>query len=121
MFSKSADPVSAPPAHRSSNAKSVLAADLRITGEISSTGQVEVLGEVDGNIRANGVLIGAEGSVNGQISAATVEIKGKLDGRVASTDFALRSTAQVKAEVSYKTLVIDSGAQIEGRFTLSRD
>ena len=32
------------------NSKSILAADLRITGEISSSGQIEILGEVEGNV-----------------------------------------------------------------------
>ncbi len=120
MFSKTNDPTSSP-TPRSSNARSVLASDLRITGEISSTGHVEILGEIDGNITARGVILGTEGRVSGQISAETVEVKGKLDGKVTSSDFALRSTAQVTADVTYKTLVVDSGAQIEGRFTVARD
>lgn len=124
MFSKSPDPTAAPAApqgHRSSNARSVLAADLRITGEISSLGQVEILGEVDGNVSARGVVLGAEGRISGQITAETVEIKGRLDGKVSTGEFVLRSTAQVSADISYKILVVDSGAQIDGRFTLSRE
>jgi cytoskeletal protein CcmA (bactofilin family) len=120
MFSKTADPT-ASPVPRSSNARSVLASDLRITGEISSTGHVEILGEVDGNVAARGVILGAEGRVSGQISAETVEIKGKLEGKLASTDCAFRASAVVVADVSYKTLVIDSGATVEGRFTVQRD
>lgn len=124
MFSKSPDPTAAPSAaqgQRSGNARSVLAADLRITGEISSTGQVEILGEVDGNITAAGVVLGAEGRLSGQISAETVEVKGRLDGKVTSGEFVLRSTAQVAADILYKTLIVDSGAQVEGRFSLARD
>lgn len=120
MFSKTSDPT-ASPTPRSSNARSVLASDLRITGEISSTGLVEIMGEVDGNITARGVILGAEGRLSGQISAETVEIKGKLDGKVTSSDFSMRASAQVTADVTYKTLVVDSGAQIDGRFTVSRD
>lgn len=118
MYSK-ADATSAP--GRASNVKSVLAADLVITGEITSSGHVEILGQVDGNITAQGVIIGAEGRLNGQISAQAVEIKGKLDGRVTAGDFALRSTSDVQAEVTYRSLTIDSGARIEGRFALTRD
>jgi cytoskeletal protein CcmA (bactofilin family) len=120
MFSKTADPTS-PPTPRSSNARSVLASDLRITGEISSTGHVEILGEVDGNVSARGVVLGAEGRLSGQISAETVEIKGKLDGKIVSSDCSVRSSAQLAADVTYKTLMIDSGAQVEGRFVVARD
>lgn len=121
MFSKTADPTSAPArpstGNPSANNRSILSSDLRISGEISSTGTVEVLGEVEGTISAHGLIIGSEGRVKGQISADQVEVKGKLDGRVDSQSFTLRAAAQVVADVSYTTLVIESGAQVEGRFT----
>ena len=88
-------------------------------GEITSTGTVEILGEVEGSIAAHGLIIGGEGSVSGQVSADSVEVKGKLDGRVDSKSFTLRAAAQVAADISYSSLVIESGAQIEGRFTRS--
>lgn len=122
MFSKTADPTTAPippsrPAGAGSNtARSVLGADLRITGEITSTGSVEVLGEIDGNITAHGLIIGQEGRVTGSVKAETVEVKGRLDGKVSSDSFTLRSSAMVKADVTTLTIVIESGASMEGRF-----
>ena len=126
MFSKSPDPTTTPavtgqPSRPApSNTKSVLAQDLRITGEVSSTGTIEVLGEIEGNLTARGLIVGAEGKMNGTVSAEMVEVKGKLDGRVTTQSFALRSTAEVAADVAYTTLVIESGAQIAGKFTLNK-
>lgn len=122
MFSKTSDPTSAPPVPRPSapgtnSARSVLGADLRITGEISSSGSVEVLGEIEGNITANGLSIGQEGRVKGSINAHTVEVKGKFDGKVSCESFTLRASCEVKADVNAVALVIESGARIEGRFT----
>jgi cytoskeletal protein CcmA (bactofilin family) len=121
MFSKTSDPTSAPPVPRpaapgTNSARSVLGPDLRITGEISSSGSVEVLGEIDGNITANGLIIGNEGRVKGSINAHTVEVKGKLDGKVSCESFTLRASSNVKADVNTTALVIESGATIEGRF-----
>ncbi len=128
MFSKTPDPTSAPavqpPAVQNrptgGNTKSVLAQDLRITGEISSTGTIEVLGEIEGNLTARGLIVGSEGKMTGTVSAETVEIKGRLDGRVVTINFALRSSAEVAADITYTTLVIESGARIEGKFTLNK-
>lgn len=122
MFSKTSDPTSAPPVPRPSapgtnSARSVLGADLRITGEISSSDSVEVLGEIEGNITANGLSIGQEGRVKGSINAHTVEVKGKFDGKVSCESFTLRASSEVKADVNAVALVIESGARIEGRFT----
>jgi cytoskeletal protein CcmA (bactofilin family) len=121
MFSKTADPTSAParPAGLGGNTRSVLGSDLKIVGEVTSTGQIEVLGEVEGTIQAQSLIVGADGKVTGDIAADIVEIKGKLDGKVHSETFTLRAAAQVTADVNYATLVIESGAQIEGRFRLN--
>lgn len=124
MFSKTADPTATPPAPSvqrpatagSNVSRSVLGADLKITGEVSSTGSVEVLGEIDGNITAQGLIIGQEGRVTGTVTADTVEIKGAFDGKVTCDSFTLRSTAIVKADVTTSGIVIESGATIEGRF-----
>jgi len=123
MFSKTAEPTSVPtppparpPAAGSNSARSVLGVDLRITGEISSSGTVEIQGEIDGNITANGLIIGHEGRVKGSISAGSVEIKGQFSGTVACESFTLRSTAVVKADITTSGIVIESGAQMEGRF-----
>lgn len=123
MFSKTADPAAAPtrPSLGSSNSsRSILAADLKITGDIRSSGSVELLGEVDGTLQATSLVIGGDGVMTGDISATEVEVKGRHSGRVASQTFTLRSTADVKADIGYTTLVIESGAQIEGRFTLNK-
>jgi len=49
-----------------------------------------------------------------------VEIKGKLDGKVNSQSFTLRAAAEVTADVTYSTLVIESGALIEGKFAVKK-
>lgn len=116
MFNKPSDPTSAPPA-RSSNTKSIFASDLKITGEVSSSGDIEMAGEIDGNITARSLAIAGEGRMRGTVRAQALEVKGQLDGQVEAATFTLRATAQVAADVVYDSVVIESGAQIEGRFS----
>lgn len=96
--------------------RTVLAADIRLSGDLSSTGTVEILGEVSGDITAQTLIVGAEGLVKGSVSAEAVEVRGTLDGKVSCLSFTLRSSAVVTAEVNYDILIIESGAQIDGRF-----
>jgi cytoskeletal protein CcmA (bactofilin family) len=122
MFNKTADQTSSPTPRTSmpqgaNTAKSILGSDLRITGEIACSGTVEVMGEIDGNITAYALIVGQEGRVSGSVKADSVEVKGRLDGKVDSQSFAMRSTSNVAADITYASLVIESGAQIEGRFT----
>lgn len=117
MFTKTDAPT---PSRPGGNSKSLLAADLRITGEVTSSGQVEILGEIEGNVAAKSVVIGTEGRVAGTVSSDLVEVKGVMSGTVKSQSFTLRSTAEVQADVTYSTLSIESGAQIEGKFALNK-
>ena len=96
--------------------RTVLAADIRLSGDLSSSGTVEILGEVSGDISAQTLIVGAEGLVKGSVSAEAVEVRGTLDGKVSCLTFTLRSSAVVSAEVNYDVLIIESGAQIDGRF-----
>lgn len=121
MFSRPDSPAPAAPRPNSPNAgKSVLGSDLRITGDVTSTGTVEIHGMIDGNISARGLVIGAEGAVKGTVSAETVEIKGRFEGRASTESLTLRASAEVQADVTYATVSIESGAQIEGRFTKAK-
>lgn len=122
MFSKT-DQTSAAtvPAARISNTKSIFGSDLIITGEVTSLGDIEVHGQVDGTIAARTVTVGNGGKVSGSISAETLDVRGKLDGQIAAGNFTLRVDANVNADVTYRSVVIESGAQIEGRFALAKD
>lgn len=96
--------------------RTVLAADIRLTGDLNSSGTVEILGEVNGDVSAQTLIVGAEGLLKGSVRAETVEVRGHLEGKVSCLAFTLRSSAIVAAEVNYQTLVIESGAQIDGKF-----
>ena len=122
MFNKTADPTMAPskPTSGSNANKSVLANDLKIVGEVTSGGSIEILGEVDGNLTAHGLIVGAEGRVSGTVRAETVEVRGRLEGKISTEDLILRAAAHVAADITYSTVVIESGATIEGNFTLRK-
>ena len=105
-----------PPRPTVPGGRTVLAADIRLSGDLSSSGTVEILGEVSGDISAQTLIVGAEGLVKGSVSAEAVEVRGTLDGKVSCLTFTLRSSAVVSAEVNYDVLIIESGAQIDGRF-----
>lgn len=116
MFSKTADPTTAPNQPiPTSDSRSTLAAGLKIVGDLVTTGAIDVLGEVEGMVAAGSLTIGSNGRIAGHIAANAVEVKGTLSGTVECHSLTLRSTAVVTADVTYALLVIENGAQIEGR------
>ncbi|MFA9231764.1 MAG: hypothetical protein RIR95_1976 [Pseudomonadota bacterium] len=117
MFSKTDTPTTAPQRVASGDARSVISSDLKIVGDITSTGSVEIHGEVEGAVNARTLMIGAEGRLNGQITAETLDVRGTVDGHIAAGVFTLRSASVVTADVNYVSVVIESGAQIDGHLT----
>ena len=109
-------PLRTPPRASVPGGRTVLDADIRLSGDLSSAGTVEILGEVAGDITAQTLIVGAGGLVKGSVKAEAVEVRGTLDGQVSCLSFTLRSSAVVTAEVTYDALIIESGAQIDGRF-----
>lgn len=107
-------------ARPNSGTRSVLSADIRLSGDLTSSGTVEVLGEINGDIVAQTLIVGGEGRVVGTVRAETLEVRGTLEGKASCVSFTLRAAAQVTAEVNYETLVIESGAQVDGRFARAR-
>ena len=99
-----------------SGGRSVLSADLRIVGDVSSQGSIEVLGEVEGTVSAQALIVGADGRLKGKVSAEAVDIRGTVSGKISCVTLTLRAAAVVKADANYTTLVIESGAQIDGKF-----
>lgn len=97
--------------------RSLIGADVTIIGDIGAEGSVEITGTVEGKIAARGVTVGAGGRVTGAVSAETVDIRGQMDGKISCVTLVLRSAADVRADANYQNLTIESGAQIEGRFT----
>jgi cytoskeletal protein CcmA (bactofilin family) len=76
-----------------------------------------VLGEIEGSVTAETLLVSHEGSAKGTIKAGTVDLRGRMQGKIESGSLTLRSAAQVTADVVYGKLSIESGAQVEGNFT----
>lgn len=93
---------------------SILSTDLQVTGNMRTTGDIQVEGRVDGDIRAHLLTIGEKATVRGEIIADDVVVNGHVIGRVRGLKVRLTSTAQVEGDIIHKTIAIESGAHFEG-------
>jgi len=104
---KSSTPKAKPPA-------SVLSSDLHITGNLKTTGDIQVEGTVEGDIRAHLLTVGETATIKGEVSADDVVINGRIVGRVRGLKVRLTATARVEGDIIHKTIAIESGAHFEG-------
>jgi cytoskeletal protein CcmA (bactofilin family) len=104
---KSSAPKAKPPA-------SQLSPDLHITGNLKTTGDIQIEGTVDGDIRAHLLTVGEGATVNGECMADDVVVNGRIVGTVRGLKVRLTSTARVEGDIIHKTIAIESGAHFEG-------
>lgn len=110
-------PIDAP----SNNSPSLLSRNSKITGDLEFPGKVEVLGRVDGQIKADSALIGEHGEVEGSIKAKTVVIKGQVNGDISGKSVTLHTGSRVSGEITYNELVVEAGAQVDGTIHRAKD
>lgn len=95
-------------------AASVLSSDLTITGNLKTTGDIQVEGTIEGDIRAHLLTIGESANVRGEVIADDIVINGRVQGTVRGLKVRLTSSARVEGDIIHKTIAIESGAQFEG-------
>ncbi|KKL69340.1 hypothetical protein LCGC14_2115930 [marine sediment metagenome] len=109
-----AAPKSKPPA-------STLSADLTIKGNLKTTGDIQIEGTVEGDIRAHLLTVGEGATVKGEVMADDVVVNGRVVGRVRGLKVRLTSTARVEGDIIHKTIAIESGAHFEGSVSRRED
>ena len=102
------------PAPKPKPPASTLSADLHITGNLKTTGDIQVEGQIEGDIRAHLLTVGEGATIKGEIIADDVIINGRVVGRVRGLKVRLTSTARVEGDIIHKTIAIESGAHFEG-------
>jgi cytoskeletal protein CcmA (bactofilin family) len=95
-------------------AVSVISKALKITGQLESTEDIQIDGEVDGDVHGTSVIVGQDAKVKGSVYAEIVELSGKIDGKIEAKKVVLTSTAQMHGDVIHQNIQIDSGAFIDG-------
>ena len=104
-------PVAAP----SGAARSRLAEDLEVDGDVSSAGPVDILGRIVGTVRAPDLLISASGRVAGQVTALNLSVLGTTDGIIVAKSVTLYGSSHVHADITHEAITIETGALFEGK------
>jgi cytoskeletal protein CcmA (bactofilin family) len=104
------------PAFRPGGANvSVIGADLVIQGNLTSKGEVQIEGEVQGDIFGTHIVIGERARVTGGIIAEECVIRGHLLGTVRGRRVLLQSSSHVEGDIYHQTMAIEQGAFFEGK------
>jgi cytoskeletal protein CcmA (bactofilin family) len=102
-------------------ADSTIGEDLRITGNVSSKGEIHLDGHVIGDVSCVALVLGETAKLEGNATAEDVVIRGTLIGSVRAMRVTLQSMAHVEGDLYHRSLALEQGAFFEGRSCRSDD
>lgn len=100
---------------------SVIGSDLSIVGNLTSKGQVQIDGQVQGDINASHVIIGERASITGGIRAQEVVVRGQVMGSIHGKRVMLQAQSHVEGDIYHQALAIEQGAFFEGKSRRAAD
>jgi cytoskeletal protein CcmA (bactofilin family) len=110
----SSAPVTAPKRAVRASAPSIISADLVVKGTLVSTGDMQIDGNVEGDIRSVGLVIGEKAEIFGEIVAEDVVVRGRVTGRIRARKVMLSATSHVEGDILHEAFSVESGAFFEG-------
>jgi cytoskeletal protein CcmA (bactofilin family) len=93
---------------------SVISKALKITGELESTEDIQIDGQIEGDVHGVGVKIGQNAKVKGTVYGDDVELAGTIEGKIESKKVILAATAHMTGDIWHQDIKIESGAYING-------
>jgi cytoskeletal protein CcmA (bactofilin family) len=108
-------------ARRSSDSASLIGADLLITGNLESRGEIQVEGEIQGDIQAARIVVGEHAKVTGSLLADEIVVRGNVAGSIRGNSVTLQSASRVEGDLFHRSLAIEQGAYFEGKSRRSDD
>ena len=99
---------------RTGSVPSIVSADLTVTGSFSTSGDIQIDGVVEGDVRSAGLVVGEKAEVHGEIWAEDITIRGKVIGRIHARKVLLASTCHVEGDILHESFAVENGAFFEG-------
>ena len=110
----SAAPLAAPKRGRVLSAPSIISTDMIIQGALNSSGDIQIDGRLEGDVRSVGLVIGEKAEIHGEIYAEDVTVRGKVVGRIRARKVLLAATSHVEGDILHEAFAVESGAFFEG-------
>jgi len=102
-------------------APSIIGEDLAITGNVISKGEVQVDGQIEGDVHCASLIVGEKAEITGGIVAEDVVVRGRVMGSIRGVRVTLQASSHVEGDVFHKSLAIEQGAFFEGKSRRAED
>lgn len=103
-----------PPEQASGSASTIIGPTLSLRGNLQSTDDIEVRGQITGDVGCTHLTVAPGGTVVGNIVADEIVVRGTVKGIIRANFVTLQAGAHVESEIINGMLVIEKGAHFDG-------
>ena len=100
---------------------SIIGEDLTVTGNVTSKGEIQVDGTIQGDVQCGSLLLGDKSQITGSVMAEDVVVRGRVVGSIRGLRVTLQAQSHVEGDVYHQSLAIEQGAYFEGKSRRSDD
>lgn len=99
----------------------VIGNGLKIVGDVTADGLVEVNGQIEGNLHCTSLNVSPTAQIVGSVTAERVVVNGRVEGPIQGGEVVLKSQAHVVGDIHHQSLTIEKGAFFDGRAAQAHD
>lgn len=99
----------------SKGGESRIGSDLAIIGNLVSRGEIQIDGEIQGDLHAANIIVGENARITGGLVADEIIVRGTVMGSIRGKRVVLQSSSKVEGDIFHNQLAIEQGAFFEGK------
>ena len=99
---------------------SLIDTDMRITGSVTSVGDLVLAGTVEGEIKCRNLFVEDQASLTGTIEAAETVVSGQVNGEVNADVLRITNTGVFDGIIKTKGIEVENGANVTAKFRKRR-
>ena len=99
---------------------SIITQGIDFTGEVNTEGDIHLDGIMKGTIKANEVVIGHNGSFEGEIISNVLIVSGNIKGKFNVKNLHIRKEGVLSGKAKYLNVTIESGGKVLGELGLGK-
>ena len=99
---------------------SIITQGIDFTGEVNTEGDIHLDGNMKGTIKANEVVIGPNGSFDGEIVSNILIVSGNIKGKFNIKNLHIKKEGTLSGKAKYLIVTIESGGKVLGELGLTK-
>ena len=99
---------------------SLIDTDMRITGSVTSVGDIILAGTVEGEIKCRNLFVEDQATLTGTIEAEETVVSGQVNGEVNADTLRITNTGVFDGIIKTKGIEVEHGANVTAKFRKRR-